>query len=740
MEEAFYNNFNYDTIENYSEHDIFSPDSEDSSSFTIASDTGSLTTITSATRFIVHTSTIPFINTFNVSLREAELMEHSILCKDCMLAPKMLMPISHKCPCLDIDEDIEEVCFLTFLRVLKNKTEDNMDIPEVQVDEFSFCKDSINILSHKYPRVLRDICNITGFHQISDVKTLVLILKTLYWYKFSKINMLEIFKIRNDLPFLLKSIKQAMYTVNGLLVKLFFIAGEFIYKELAIKTASLFDDILIDYLRRPYYTSPQSVAEVTEKQSIMLDLKKSHKYMKTYFNSSTYERRIEALNYKFNFKSLEEFLLPIYTGIEVNLNRYFLYEGRDYTETLAWKFEFSLLVQTRSLGYLPQRVAFWQDQKYRTLISVQRENPKPEITRCIELAVKDEFADANIPTGLLTLNQFFEPEYLEDSLKVLNTIDMPVKMAASYDTILQDGGKLEDCRQLISYAVKQNLKIPIRNLNDNKIVDYFYAKDTTSYSKIAFWLSYELAVEYLATYLAVKRQPSILSEYIKMTEKDLLFSKEKIRNFMNAKILHIQEPLKQRNLTKSTSELTWFLTPGSKMLQEMLSKLPEHTVGLKYSSDAWKFQQRIHPSGDGGFIFHQGNILPSAFVFSDWVEASDNIHKLIGYHHLKALMEYSGFPMAYRLMILTLIIIPQPVEEVLLNYSSEKILFRGFIRNGYMMGNPVTKSILHLLHVSELNLARKYNYDRYGVNYKRFMPNVQVVHKDIELINYLDHR
>jgi hypothetical protein len=642
---------------------------------------------------------------------------------------------------LELDEDIDEVCFLTFLRTLKNKSEDNMDIPDAKVSEFAFCKDSVNIFSHKYPRVLRDISQVTGFHQVADIPTLRAVLKTLYWFKFSSINLHEVYKLREDFSYLIKSIKQSLYTINGLLIKLFFITGDFYYKPLAILTAKLFDDILVDYMRRPIYLESNVVAAIDQRQSIMLDLKKSHKHMKTYFNGCDYDRRIIALDYKFNFKSLEDFMTPILSKIEENLNRYFLYEGRDYSETLSWKFEFSLLVQTRSLGYLPQRVAFYQDQKYRSLINAVRENPPAEVTRTIELSVKEEFEEAKIPSGLLSVDPEYESELINASFEALNNIDMPIKMAASYDTILAEGGKLEDCRQLIKFAINNNIQIPIRDLKTNKIKSFFYAKDTTSYSKIAFWLSYELAIEYLATYLAAKRQPNHpLAQYVGMGGRKPIFSTEKIRNFMNAKILHIQEPLKQRNLTKSTSELTWFLTPGGKMLQEMLAKLPEHTVGLKYSSDAWKLQQRIHPNADGGFIFKEGKVLPSVFVFSDWIEATDNINKLVGYHHLKALMEYSGFPMAYRQMILHLVIIPQPVEEVLLDYSNTKILYKGFIRNGFMMGNPVTKSILHLLHVSELNLARKYNKHKYGIVFKRFQPSVEVVHKDISLVNYLDHR
>jgi len=103
-------------------------------------------------------------------------------------------------------------------------------------------------------------------------------------------------------------------------------------------------------------------------------------------------------------------------------------------------------------------------------------------------------------------------------------------------------------------------------------------------------------------------------------------------------------------------------------------------------------------------------------------------------------MEYSSFPEAYKLMVLQLVLTPQPVEEVLLDYSDHKFLYKGFIRNGFMMGNPVTKSVLHLLHVSELNLAKKYNQTKYGVLFKRYIPPLSVVQNNISMLSYLDHR
>jgi hypothetical protein len=714
---------------------------QETSSISIMSDTGSLTTITDDTRFIVHTSTIPYANIMNVAFKNTtNYIEHDISCENCMLGKYKLMPIQDKCPCLDLDESLHETCFLTFLKTIKNYDYlEDEDYPVRNPKEFTFCKDSVNILSHKYPSTLRKITGVTGFHQIDDIDKLNKLFKTLYWFKFTTNPFQSFLRQRNDFIYLLRSIKQTIYTINGLLTKLFFIVCEYNYKDVAIKTAKLFEDIMFDYMKKPNYIDEGTTVEtVTKNESIMLELKDFHKHVKTYFNCLDYEKRINVFNYKFNFESLQEFFDLILNKLSDSYNRYFLQEGRDFSETLSWKFSMSLLLQTRSLGYLPQRVAFYQDQKYRSSISTVRENPTPEVTRMIEIAIKNELL-MYVPLNIYnTTDTLSEDKYSDEALKALNNVDMPIKMAASYDTILAKGGKLEDCRLLIKFAIENDINIPVRDLKTNAIKEYFKATDTQSYSKIAFWLSYELAYEYLIIY-AYKQKQRI--PFIEPYEGfKFIFPIQKINTFLHATILHIQEPLKQRNLTKSTSELTWFLTPGGKMLQEVLAKLPEHTVGLKYSSDAWKFQQQLHPHSAGGFIFKNDEVLSSRFVYSDWTEASDNINKKLGYHHLKAIMEYSAFPLAYRGMILHILLIPQPVKEVLQDNNLDKVLFKGAIRNGFMMGNPITKSILHLLHVSELRIAKDFQWRKYGVKFQRFIPNLESVQKDINFITYMNDK
>lgn len=81
--------------------------------------------------------------------------------------------------------------------------------------------------------------------------------------------------------------------------------------------------------------------------------------------------------------------------------------------------------------------------------------------------------------------------------------------------------------------------------------------------------------------------------------------------------------------------------------------------------------------------------------YSDWKQASDYCTKYIGLTILKALMDYSGFPYKYGEMIRRLVSLPQPATEEYFDngYKVRKTKWKGFIRDGFMMGNPLTKVI-----------------------------------------------
>jgi len=690
--------------------------------------------VTENTRFIVHTSTIPLAHVYNVTLYERDTyMEHEDFhCHDCMLEGARFLPVSSKCPCLDLGDHVHEVCFLRFLRSTQVHHQ-YVGTCTDNASEFSFCKDSDNIFSDRYSGPMRKALKVPGFPTIVLKENIDLVrdlLQGCYWFKFSKISLR---KCSDTVGFhsTVKSIKQAIYTINSLLIKLFYTVGDFSYKDLAQRTAELFDDLMIDYCTQPVIDKGE-IRPVTTKSSVFLEIKAVHKHMKTLFNNPEASVRIKALEYPFVFESVRNIYESILDALNDRYNTLFLLEGTDYTQTLSWKFCMTLLIQTRSLGYLPKRVALFQDQQYRYKLNEPNIPITLAETKMISEAIIGELKSINYPANCLGLPTEFDEDIVDIKFQeTISEIEMPVKFSASYHTVLSHGGRLEDCRILVNYAIKSNIDIPVYDLYDNSLRYCFKARDSKSYSKIVFWLSYQMAINFI---IARYKHSKVRLKTVSENHFRPVYSSDN-DDFLNAQIVHIQEPGKQRNLTKSTSFFTWFLVPGSKMLQHVLSELPEHLVGLKSSGDAWKFQQRLSFKGDGRFIYSKnGAVNKFFFAYSDWTEATDNINRYVGLAHLKTLMNYVGFPSAYREMINYLLALPQPVHEVRANYEElfDQLIYSGQIRQGFMMGNPMTKTILHLLHVSEKRTAAmyiKHTYNKDVLRYPGIAPETKVTQK-----------
>jgi len=384
------------------------------------------------------------------------------------------------------------------------------------------------------------------------------------------------------------------------------------------------------------------------------------------------------------------------------------------------------LCQTRGLGYLPEAIAECRRQAFRYTVNRETVQVEPEIMHLQALAVRKQLATA-IPPNILSTDRIhsLKEEEKEIFQEAFSRIAMPIKGTASLDTFVKDGGKVEDARLLLNLSKKEGWKIPVRDLATHEIREYISvhgsAEELEDVSRPLFWISYQLFLNHW-----IKRG--------RWTEEDKhIFLKDGSPyepSIMDAKIVHISEPgMKERNLTKSHATYAWFLTPGAKLAQAILAVLPSHRAGLLESGHEWRHQKRISPlSDESGFIYDSrtGKVNPEIrHVFKDWTESTDYICKVVGYVHLRTFFDYVGFPPAYARLILLTIVEPQPVTEVVSltniggDESIEPVQWNGSINEGFMMGNPMTKPILHLVHESEHGVATLY-LARRGL---RFVPN-----------------
>jgi hypothetical protein len=505
------------------------------------------------------------------------------------------------------------------------------------------------------------------------------------------------------------AITQAIHTLNGILVKKFmaFCPESTRYQDYGRQTAYLFRDLLTDYLHPIVFKDGKPVEPDGLTYS---ELKKFLNVVKKTFHKFQPEKRAEWLDFEFKSKSLRRMFNEVTRLKELVLSKTLV--GLDYTESPAWFFRCTTLCQTRVLGYLPDCIAEAKRRQFRDTVSRPVEKPPKENIRLIKLAVTDELSRAGVPRDFLSNQRMRDTESSDRFREAMSAIELPLKGSASTDHFVREGGKIEDARIVINLAIDNKWKIPIRDLHDHEVLDTFTVDriDETSdydYVRPLFWVSYTVILNHMVNKGFYPRQL-----YYPLWNGSVLYEPDP----MLAKIVHISEPGKERNLTKSSGFLAWFLTPASKITQDTLAVLPEHEAGLRASSHEWRHQKRISSlSGESHFIY---NILDGKTMegivqsFKDWTESTDFIGKYIGWAHLSALFKYIAFPEGYAHLIAHAIMEPQPVTEVVAYRNLENedgyepVHWSGQIREGYMMGNPMTKTILHLIHVSERNVVR----------------------------------
>jgi hypothetical protein len=336
---------------------------------------------------------------------------------------------------------------------------------------------------------------------------------------------------------------------------------------------------------------------------------------------------------------------------------------------------------------------------------------------------------------------------------IKESVKLELKSSASYRTTVSDGGKLEDARYYLQAIRENGWRIPIRDLENFDIIEYTprledlaeendYGFDLSS---ILFWFSLQNALNFcIQRKLWLNKNhyfPFKLKGKPGVTKDDFFHVPE----ILNAHVLLINEPGKGRKLIKSHPMLNWFLVPGSKMCQSFLAQHPDHKAGLELGAHDWVHGKRTSGSSEEAYFMYNevtGRIRPEILSgFTDWTEATDRMSKRRGVAHLIGLFEFTGFAQAYGKLIITMIREPQPVREVIqkniLDELSEESFYvwNGHIREGFMMGNQMTKTLLHLCHVSERALVNLFMKEK-GITVLRDSKMMTTAYKRLRTVPY----
>jgi hypothetical protein len=165
-------------------------------------------------------------------------------------------------------------------------------------------------------------------------------------------------------------------------------------------------------------------------------------------------------------------------------------------------------------------------------------------------------------------------------------------------------------------------------------------------------------------------------------------------NVMSVRISLVAEMGKFRGITVSHLAHAMALHPFSHVGLAYLRHIPSSESGIGAANHAWNFFKRMSKTNPSGqFLFGEEDV----YLFStDWETATDFMEHRVTADILNHFAVVLGLPTWYRRVIVLALTQPRQVEFI---SEEEKVLDRFFTGRGTLMGDPVTKVVLHLYHL-----------------------------------------
>jgi hypothetical protein len=474
------------------------------------------------------------------------------------------------------------------------------------------------------------------------------------------------------------------------------------YVKLAENTAKLFDQLLADYLH------PEVTIAPDVNNSIFIRMKEAFKVIKEHLGADTVVKRLVCISAVLDgpkFCAFTRFWAYSFKRLLRRVEN----SSSDYTNSVSWLTTMTQFSQTRNLGYLPEWVAHFKRKEFRDNIGRSKDQPTKKHLAAVTAAVLRRQREMCIPLKILDDDRINQEVFKE----AINSIKLPLKTTASERSTVSKGGKVEDARALISDAIENRWKVPIYNLRNGKVDSYLEFTEelrttTPAYEGYLFWTAMQIVINRLC-----KDRPQTAAKH-NWRPIRLRGSEPWEDSLWNMAIVHISEPGKERNLTKASSLVAWTMNVCSKVSQTLLAHNQDHRAGLVLSAQDWMHQRRVSSeSYESYFIYDKGTGMRHEHIwngFQDWTESTDFIGRHIGGVALAAWLSYIGFPLWYRNIILCLsqidyVVVERVETHWMADYGVTRTQYTGKVTEGFMMGNPLTKTILHLMHDVNIGIA-----------------------------------
>jgi hypothetical protein len=165
-------------------------------------------------------------------------------------------------------------------------------------------------------------------------------------------------------------------------------------------------------------------------------------------------------------------------------------------------------------------------------------------------------------------------------------------------------------------------------------------------------------------------------------------------NVMSVRVSLVSELGKYRGITVSHLAHSVLLHVASHVLLEFIKEVPSSRSGVSAANHAWNFFKHLsHKNPAASFIFGDKD----SYVFStDWENATDYCDHAVAQGMINRIMDILGFPKWYRQTVCFALCAPRQVEFI---DEETNLLERYFTTRGVLMGDPVTKVVLHLYHL-----------------------------------------
>jgi len=496
-------------------------------------------------------------------------------------------------------------------------------------------------------------------------------------------------------------ISHVLHTLNGQMVQkiLLFPCEMEGYSKQARLTAILFEELVRDYF-------PNCLTVPTVDTSIFMRMKSIKQKVKQTFCSMNPEVRFAVFDAVIDHQhgcAHARFWAACFSRLKRRITGL----DDDYTQSPAWIYTMSGFSQTRNLGWLPEWVAEPARKQFRDNLAREKVLvPKHELLLMFKLIQKRMYEEGIENQFLESTGRHSDPDFRE----VIHSLRIPLKPSASNNSTVSQGGKVEDARQLLNDAIRNKWRVPKRNFSDGSITGYLeyteaLRQEKPDYEEYLFWIALQILMNY-----HVRKHSRF-----KGTIVELPGSEPWEQDLWKMQIVHISEPGKERNLTKTSALVSWVLTVSSKICQMTLAFHQDHRAGLILSAQDWMHQKRIAAdSYESRWMYDQTTRLRKPEVingFQDWTQSTDFICRLVGGTALQAFMSYIAFPKWLAELTMVTVLQDYTVTEVLKTTYEDGIATRekysGVVSEGFMMSMPLTKTILHLMHDVNVGLVHE---------------------------------